>query len=253
MIEGAAVTASREYCHALTYHNAILGNENVEYFFAIGQKGSQRRNAGDKKGDRPVLIACKRYINIDRILEQVVEIYIADILIMINILQESLWRQFGASIDMLKNAIELWPEEYWYTDKKFFYNAYHCLVFLDYYLTVPPVNFASSLPFTLAGPNDDIAEDAVDDIIPNKIYSKKELLIYLQSSREKCRALIASLTEERMNEQWEEPGDRSFALPEILLYNMRHVQHHAAQLNLLLRQKINDAPDWVSRASDKME
>lgn len=29
---------------------------------------------------------------------------------------------------------------------------------------------------------------------------------------------------------------------------MRHVQHHTAQLNLLLRQEINDAPKWVSVA-----
>ncbi len=28
---------------------------------------------------------------------------------------------------------------------------------------------------------------------------------------------------------------------------MRHVQHHAAQLNLILRQKIDSAPGWVSR------
>lgn len=33
---------------------------------------------------------------------------------------------------------------------------------------------------------------------------------------------------------------------ESLLYNMRHVQHHAAQLNLLLRQATNDAPRWVA-------
>jgi hypothetical protein len=30
-----------------------------------------------------------------------------------------------------------------------------------------------------------------------------------------------------------------------LLYNMRHVQHHAAQLNLILRQTIDSAPGWV--------
>jgi uncharacterized damage-inducible protein DinB len=35
---------------------------------------------------------------------------------------------------------------------------------------------------------------------------------------------------------------------EILLYNMRHVQHHAAQLNLILRQTIDSAPGWVSKA-----
>ena len=38
---------------------------------------------------------------------------------------------------------------------------------------------------------------------------------------------------------------------EVLLYNMRHVQHHVAQLNLLLRQSINDAPNWVSLAKDE--
>jgi uncharacterized damage-inducible protein DinB len=29
---------------------------------------------------------------------------------------------------------------------------------------------------------------------------------------------------------------------------MRHVQHHAAQLNLMLRQATDSAPDWISRA-----
>jgi len=29
---------------------------------------------------------------------------------------------------------------------------------------------------------------------------------------------------------------------------MRHVQHHAAQLNLILRQTIDSAPPWVGRA-----
>jgi hypothetical protein len=35
----------------------------------------------------------------------------------------------------------------------------------------------------------------------------------------------------------------------MLLYNLRHVQHHAAQLNLILRQVTNSAaPAWVRRA-----
>jgi hypothetical protein len=29
---------------------------------------------------------------------------------------------------------------------------------------------------------------------------------------------------------------------------MRHVQEHAAQLNLILEQKIGSASDWVTRA-----
>lgn len=34
---------------------------------------------------------------------------------------------------------------------------------------------------------------------------------------------------------------------ELLLYNMRHVQHHTAQLNLILRQETDSAPGWVAR------
>jgi hypothetical protein len=171
---------------------------------------------------------------------------------MINTLKESLWKQFGASIDMLKNAIMLWPEAYWNTNKKFFYNAYHCLIFLDYYLTIPAQPFSSPLPFTIAE-SDEVIGEAVDDLVPDRVYSKKELLGYLQSSREKCHKLIAGLTEEKLEERWiEESGTMNYSVLEILLYNMRHVQHHAAQLNLLLRQGINNAPDWVSRAKDDL-
>lgn len=170
-----------------------------------------------------------------------------------NTLKESLWKQFGASIDMLKNAILLYPEAQWNTNTKFFYNAYHCLVFLDYYLTNPPQNFSAPLPFTITY-SGDIPADAIDDLVPNRIYSKQELLDYLQSSRDKCHQLIASLTPEKIAERWiEEPGDpgsRNYSILELLLYNMRHVQHHAAQLNMLLRQSINEAPNWVSRAKD---
>jgi hypothetical protein len=173
-------------------------------------------------------------------------------LVMINILQESLWKQFGASIDMLKNAIALYPEESWTTHKKFFYNAYHCLVFLDYYLTFPADHFTSPLPFTLTEPGA-IPEDAIDDVIPDRIYSKKELLDYLQVSREKCRRVIEGLTAEKLEERWiEKDGNKNYSVLELLLYNMRHVQHHAAQLNMLLRQGFNKAPGWVRRAEDAL-
>ena len=172
---------------------------------------------------------------------------------MLNALKESLWKQFGASIDMLQNAISLWPDDLWNTDKKFFYNAYHVLVFLDYYLSIPPAAFSSPLPFTITEPENQ-PTDALDDVIPDEIYTKTELLAYLRSSREKCRNLIASLNEEKLNERWieepENPESMNYAVLELLLYNMRHVQHHAAQLNLLLRQRINNAPRWVARAED---
>lgn len=56
---------------------------------------------------------------------------------------------------------------------------------------------------------------------------------------------IFSAAQRRCRFGW---GEVSFA--ELLLYNMRHVQGHAAQLNLLLGQKMGSAPDWVTQAEN---
>jgi hypothetical protein len=181
---------------------------------------------------------------------------------MLTIVKQSLWKHFGASIDMLGNAIESWPDNNWNANKRFFYIAYHSLVFLDYYLTIPPKDFISVLPYTLTAA-DKIPRDSVDDVVPDRIYSKMELLDYLRSCREKCRQVIASLTMDKLNERWIEGSgamnlDLSgadalhYSVLDILIYNMKHVQHHAAQLNLLLRQSEDAAPDYVSMAKDDL-
>ncbi len=85
--------------------------------------------------------------------------------------------------------------------------------------------------------------------MPGRVYTKDELRSYLNHCRVKCRATVDALTGERAGAQcrfgW---GELSFA--ELHLYNLRHVQHHAAQLNLILRQGIDSAPGWVARAGD---
>ena len=146
--------------------------------------------------------------------------------------KKALWQQFGAAIDMLENAIIACPDHLWDTDAKFWYISYHTLFYLDYYLTegdfIPPV------PFTLS-------EMDPAGILPDRTYNKTELLNYLQYGRDKCHNMIAELA------TGAEMFSEKYSFIEILLYNMRHVQHHAAQLNLLLRQGMDDAPDWVSR------
>ena len=70
--------------------------------------------------------------------------------------------------------------------------------------------------------------------------------------------MIEGLTEEKIKQRWiEEPDELAasvtlqFSTLEILLYNLRHIQHHTAQLNMLLRNKLNAAPDWVSEAEEE--
>lgn len=162
---------------------------------------------------------------------------------MSNLLNQHLWHQFGAGIDMLENAIKLCSAEHWNTEHQFWYNAYHCLFFLDYYSTKEPALFAPPPPFSLS---------EFEDRMPERVYAKEELLNYLQASRTKCKTLIAGLTDEELiNNRWiNASGTMNYSVLEICLYNMRHVQHHAAQLNLLLRQSIDDAPQWVFRAKE---
>jgi DinB family protein len=156
-----------------------------------------------------------------------------------------IWQQFGASIDMLENALLACPDEIWgdrSQQTEYWYLVYHTLFWLDLYLSGSIEGFTPPSPFTLdeldpAGP------------LPERVYAKDELQTYLRYCRQKCRATIESLTDEKANELsvfgW---GEVRFA--ELLLNNMRHVQHHAAQLNLILRQKIDTAPGWVAKAKN---
>ncbi|MFT3704140.1 MAG: hypothetical protein QM802_17365 [Agriterribacter sp.] len=182
---------------------------------------------------------------------------------MLDIFKDCMWKNFGGCMEMLANAIAMYPEDNWSSNKKFFYGAYHTLVFLDYYLSIPPKNFSAPLPFTLIEYNN-IPEDAIDDVMPDSMYSKKELLGYVAFCREKCRKLIAGLTEEQLKTSWIQGAENadlalsgqealSYSVLEIFFYNMRHVQHHTAQLNLLLRQQIHNAPEYISHTKDELQ
>ena len=161
-----------------------------------------------------------------------------------------LWGQFGAAIDMLENAIMACPGGLWsdpstrpeWIGRKgvgFWYVAYHTLFFLDLQLSGAVEGFAPPAPF-------DLRELDPAGLLPERPYTKDELRTYLQHCRKKCRETIVALTEDRAHRscRW---GSLDLSFVELLLYNMRHVQHHAAQLNLLLRQNIDSAPPWVKR------
>lgn len=156
-----------------------------------------------------------------------------------------LWRQFGAAIDSLENAINACPESLWgdRTQKfEFWYWVSHTLFWLDFYLHDVPEPFHPPAPFGLE-------ELESEGVMPPRVYTKVELLTYLSYLREKCRKKLAALTEEQMLQKCEwNPYKSDFSVFELHLYNMRHVQHHTAQLNLILRQQIDSAPKWVSRA-----
>lgn len=179
---------------------------------------------------------------------------------MTDIFKKCLWANFGGVIDMLMNVIALCPDELWNKDRKFFFMAYHTTIFLDYYLSYPVAGFKPCLPFTISDETA-IPGDAIDDVIPDRFYSKEEMLAYLVSIREKCKNLITLATENSLNARWINdheismhglcpPIVKDYTVLQILFYNFRHVQHHVAQLNFMLRQKANMAADWIAEVAD---
>jgi DinB family protein len=158
--------------------------------------------------------------------------------------------QFGAAIDMLENAMRVCPEEVWCDRTKkpewnendivgFWYVAFHTLYFLDFYLSDSKESFAPPAPF-----NYDELDPA--GLLPEQPYSKDVLIGYLHHCRRKCNQVIDSMTDEKARQLDLTRPEQNLSVAERLLANLRHVQHHAAQLNLVLRQKTGSAPQSVT-------
>lgn len=160
-----------------------------------------------------------------------------------------IWSQFGATIDMLANALRACPEDLWRSPitlddpepeySAFWYVAYHAIFWLDLYLSGAVAGFVPP-PFTLE-------ELDPAGLLPDRVYTREELQAYLAHGRAKCQAVVQAMTDEKAQQLCPFPwGTLSFA--ELLLYNMRHVQEHASQLNLFLGQQTNAVPGWITVA-----
>lgn len=158
-----------------------------------------------------------------------------------NAVSAAIARQLGASIDMLDNAIAGCPDPLWDDGSgpyAFWYIAFHTLFWLDLYLKGSVEDYKPPAPFTLE-------ELDPAGIIPDRPYTKEELRSFLAHCRRHLHQAIAGLTEEAASRRcrfgW---GEASYL--ELLLYNLRHVQHHVGQLNLRIREKTGSAPRWVA-------
>jgi DinB family protein len=157
------------------------------------------------------------------------------------------WKQYGAAIDMLEDAIRLCPDHLWTavlwkdTDDvqygQFWFVAYHALFWVDLYLTGSREGFAPPPPF-------------IRGRLPDQPYTKDQILAYLGECRKKCQSTIEALTDEKAQQrcvfEWMEP---SFL--ELQIYAMRHVQEHAGQLSLFLGQHDVAGIDWVASARER--
>ena len=166
---------------------------------------------------------------------------------MIDFWRAAIRQQFHAAIDMLANAISACPDSVWASGGRspFWYVAFHVLFFLDLYLSPKGESqFHPPPPFGLT--------EFEEGVVPDPGYSKDQLLGYVEHCRKKLDTVTAGMTEAWVAGACPFPY-RAMSNGELLLYNLRHVQHHAAQLNMQLRQATNSAPKWVSKGGQNIQ
>ncbi len=158
--------------------------------------------------------------------------------------KKNLFPQYNAAIDMLANAVSACPDDLWHRDKEFqdfWYIAYHTTFWLDFYLTPSPDDFTPLAPFGLY-------ELDPEGILPERVYTQHEISSYIEHGKQKCETVLGAFTAHTAELPYHF-GSIDMTFGELLLYNMRHVQHHTGQLGLLLRQNIDSAPAWIKRSN----
>lgn len=143
---------------------------------------------------------------------------------------------------------ELWDKRLWEDEQDqwvaagfstFWYLGFHTLFWLDLYLTGAEEGFTPPEPF-------DLVEMEDDEVLP-RVYTRAELLGYLDTCRRKCQETVGALSTGEAYRVCRFPwGELPFG--ELLLYNLRHVQEHGAQLRMFLGQQAGKSTRWVSKA-----
>ena len=154
-------------------------------------------------------------------------------------LKQALHQQYGAAIDMLENAVQACPEWLWDNNSKgpaFWQVVYHTTYYLDLY-------FSEFEEVLSTSPKHDGAAHRLE-FIPERTRSKDELLGLLSKARLKCFSVVdiidPTYLEGSTPFEWQ-----SFNRANLVLDNLRHVQHHVGQLVMLLRREVNVDLEWV--------
>ncbi|HSI36133.1 MAG: DinB family protein [Phycisphaerae bacterium] len=152
---------------------------------------------------------------------------------MTDYLKQILLNQYEAALCMLHETLAACPASAW--DDKIAIRtlgqtAYHTLFFTDYYLSPSEEAFRYRPLHAIGG--DELADGLNPPGLP-----QPEAIDYLRLIRELARENIAAESEQSL----QAPAAfarRTFSRGELHIYNIRHVQHHTAQLQAHLRRTI---------------
>ena len=167
---------------------------------------------------------------------------------MIELYKRSLINQFHAALSMLHDCVSKCPDENWSNkvgNFPFWHVVYHAVFYTDLYLSrneqsfTPPsfhrenYQFFGQLPWP---PHETVLAD--------NPYDKTTLLEYIQHC---CRKATDTITAETVESLDGPCGFWWYEIPrlEFHINNVRHIQHHAAQIGLYLRNSAGIEIGWV--------
>lgn len=154
--------------------------------------------------------------------------------------------QYHASLSMLKQAIDCCPENLWSSSiypNPFWHVAYHALFFLHMYLQSDSDSFR---PWTKHRKDYEFM-----GLLPwpphnqpdiEEPYTKEQVMEYLQI----CEEMIDDAVE-KLDLDAKDCGFWWYKMSKLehQFVNIRHTQHHAAQLMDRLRQEAGVSVDWI--------
>ena len=165
---------------------------------------------------------------------------------MIDTWKDLLTSQFEASFCMLEKCLQNCPSDVWTArvgQLRFCQVAFHALFFADVYLgrdlaSLRGQSFHVEHAQTFAG------YEELEDRPPTALYEQPFIHLYLQHCRVKATTVVA---DEDIISLERKPGFDwlPFSRAEVHVYNLRHLQHHVAQLSLRLKQNSDVGIPWV--------
>ncbi|MGC4006393.1 MAG: DinB family protein [Pirellulales bacterium] len=167
-------------------------------------------------------------------------------------LKDLLAHQYEAALSALHLSIARCPDALWpapVAKWTFSQAAFHAVFFADVYLQPSDDEEAvKRQPFHRAHTADFRDYEELADRDPVLFYERSFVVTYLHAARRKAQATLAGESAAAL------AGPSGFrrrqcSRAELHVYNIRHIQHHAAQLALRLRQADPDvAIPWVGHA-----
>ncbi|MHC4421686.1 MAG: DinB family protein [Planctomycetota bacterium] len=153
--------------------------------------------------------------------------------------------QFDAALCTLSTCIDGCPDDAWkatIANYEFNQVTFHTLIYADYYLGDGDETFRRQ-PFHLDNQGRFGDYEEFEDRVPVTLYERPFIQRYAAHCRSKATEVVAAETADSLSARspfsW-----LPFTRAEVHVYNIRHIQHHAAQLILRLRRDHGQDMPW---------